>query len=106
MTLMKKLRMILKTLLYPLTVVLVLIVFAAMTEGISDAHRAQKLAQIEDACRFAAVSCYAAEGFYPPDFAYLAEHYGVTVDESRYAVFYEAIADNLMPEITVVALDE
>ena len=32
----------------------------------------------------------------------LEEHYGVQVDEDRYTVFYEAFAENLMPEITVV----
>ena len=58
--------------------------------------------QLEDALRRSCVACYASEGIYPPSLAYLQEHYGVQIDESRYTVFYEVYADNLMPEITVL----
>lgn len=58
--------------------------------------------KLEDAIRRYAVACYAAEGAYPPDVAYLVEHYGLSVDESRYIVHYEIFAENLMPEITVI----
>ena len=58
--------------------------------------------QLEDSIRKAAVACYAAEGVYPPDLAYLCEHYGIQIQQERYLVFYEIFADNLMPEITVV----
>ena len=57
---------------------------------------------LENAVRRAAVACYAAEGAYPPDVAYMVEHYGLTVDESRYIVHYEIFAENLMPDITVL----
>lgn len=60
--------------------------------------------QLEDALRRAAVACYATEGVYPPDLDYLTEHYGIQVDEDRYAVFYDIFAENLMPDITVVEL--
>ena len=60
--------------------------------------------QLEDALRRAAVACYATEGIYPPHLDYLTEHYGIQVDESRYAVFYDIFAENLMPDITVVEL--
>ena len=59
---------------------------------------------LEQSVRRAAVSCYASEGFYPPDVDYIVSHYGVVVDGSRYAVYYEIFADNIMPEITVVPL--
>lgn len=58
--------------------------------------------QLEDALRRAVVTCYAAEGFYPPTLDYLRRHYGLQIDESRYTVFYEVFAENLMPEITVL----
>ena len=58
--------------------------------------------KLENAVRRAAVACYAAEGAYPPDVAYMVEHYGLTVDESRYIVHYEIFAENLMPDITVL----
>ena len=58
--------------------------------------------QLEEAVRRSAVACYAAEGAYPPDVEYLEEHYGLQVDRERYAVKYEVIASNLMPDITVL----
>jgi len=58
--------------------------------------------QLETALRQAAVACYAVEGIYPPDLAYLQTHYGIQIDHSRYAVSYQIFADNLMPDITVL----
>ncbi len=58
--------------------------------------------QLELALRRSAVACYAAEGIYPPTLEYLCLHYGIQIDESRYIVFYEIFAENLMPEITVL----
>ena len=58
--------------------------------------------QLEEAVRRTAVACYAAEGFYPPDVAYMVAHYGLRYDEGAYRVHYELFASNLMPDITVV----
>jgi len=60
--------------------------------------------QLEEAIRRAAVTCYANEGIYPPDLAYLQEHYGIRIDEENYIVHYEGIAANLMPDITVLEI--
>ena len=54
------------------------------------------------ALRRAAVACYATEGIYPPTLDYLTTHYGVQIDRTRYSVFYEIFAENLMPQITVL----
>ncbi len=59
-------------------------------------------AQLEEALRRAAVCCYANEGAYPPDLAYLVENYGVQIDNDRFTVHYELFASNLMPDITVL----
>jgi len=58
--------------------------------------------QLEDSIRRACVACYAAEGVYPPNLSYLEQHYGLQVDTTRYTVFYDIFAENLMPDITVV----
>ena len=63
---------------------------------------AQGRTKLEDAVRRATVACYAAEGAYPPDVNYLIEHYGLSVDGSRYIVHYDIFAENLMPDITVL----
>lgn len=60
------------------------------------------LGQLENALRRAAVSCYAAEGFYPPDVDYMRQRYALQWDETRYIVHYERFASNLMPDITVL----
>ncbi len=57
--------------------------------------------QLQEALRRSAVACYASQGQYPPNLEYLCRHYGVQIDESRYHVFYEVFAENLMPQITV-----
>ena len=72
-----------------------------LESGGSEAQRAR----LEDSIRRAAVACYAAEGRYPEDMAYLETHYGLRPDYERYAVFYEIHGENLMPEITVVNLE-
>ena len=69
-----------------------------VTEEVSDQGRTK----LEDAIRRTAVACYAAEGAYPPDIEYMVEHYGLTIDETRYIVHYEIFAENLMPDITVL----
>lgn len=58
--------------------------------------------QLERSLYRATVSCYAVEGQYPPNLAYLQEHYGIVIDETRYHVFYDVFGDNLMPDITVL----
>ena len=49
----------------------------------------------------ALMQCYAIEGAYPPDVAYLEENYGVLIDHDKYFVYYEAYAKNMIPDIVV-----
>ena len=65
-------------------------------------QRAEALRIAEESILRGAVSCYALEGFYPPDYEYLKENYGIRVDEEKYTVFYSVFASNMMPDITVV----
>ena len=57
--------------------------------------------QLETSVRRAVTACYALEGAYPQSWEYLAEHYGLLVDESRYTVHYTVTGRNILPEITV-----
>ena len=57
--------------------------------------------QLETSVRRAVTACYALEGTYPQSWEYLAEHYGLQVDESRYTVHYTVTGRNILPEITV-----
>ena len=88
-----------KTLLAALILTACLFGLSRLENGISELQRQQ----LEDSIRRTCVACYATEGVYPPTLEYLEDHYGVQIDRSRYAVFYEIFAENLMPEITVVS---
>ena len=87
------------------TLVIAVILIAAVMIMIHSADEnldGERLSQLEEAIRRAAVSCYAIEGFYQYDTDYLVENYGLIIDESKYTVFYDAFASNILPEITVL----
>lgn len=80
----------------------VALLFLGAVNRLEDGRRAAGVQQLETALRRTAVSCYAAEGFYPPDVAYMQEHYGLRFDEENYVVHYQVTASNWMPDITVL----
>lgn len=86
----------------PILALGVLLCFFSAVSNLATGQQAKEEEQLELALRRAAVACYAAEGIYPPDLAYLQQHYGVQIDERRFTVDYISIADNLMPDITVL----
>ena len=73
-------------------IIAALLWFFSALSGVRRGQGEEGRRQLEDALRRAAVACYAAEGIYPPDAEYMAEHYGVQIDEERYTVFYEIFA--------------
>jgi len=96
------LRTLLRGLFFPVAMVAVLLCFAAAVNSLSEGRSEEDLHQLEETLRRSCVACYAAEGAYPPSLEYLKEHYGLQVDETQYTVQYSAIAENLMPDITVL----
>ncbi|MBQ3009859.1 MAG: hypothetical protein IJD81_01565 [Oscillospiraceae bacterium] len=86
----------------PVLAVIVLLCFLSGLSNLSRGHADEDKQRLEDVVRRAAVACYAAEGMYPPNLEYLEEHYGIQVNHSRYVVDYISIAENLMPDITVL----
>ena len=91
--------------LLPVAVAAVLFLFLTGLSNLDRDRTEEGRQQLEQAIRRSAAACYAAEGIYPPDVEYLEEHYGLQIDEERYAVFYEVFASNLMPDITVLERD-
>ena len=83
-------------------IVAVLLIFFTAVNGIDSGHSEEDAEQLTLSLRRAAASCYASEGAYPEDLAYLEEYYGIQIDSRRYSVIYRPIASNLMPEITVI----
>lgn len=91
----------LKTLLLFALSVLALALLAFGASGLSRRASQEDLHLTEQSIRRAAIQCYALEGFYPAQLAYLQRRYGVQVDDAL-TVHYAFIASNLMPDITVL----
>lgn len=85
-----------------LAAVLVMAVFLLSLFRLEQGRQIKGAEQLEEAVRRAAVACYAAEGFYPPDVDYLCRYYGIVYEQGRYQIHYDCFASNLMPDITVV----
>ena len=86
----------------PSVCVIALLCFLGGITNVSQAQKEEEKNRLEEAIRRSAVACYAAEGVYPPSLEYLEAHYGVQINQNRYEVIYQPIAQNLMPDITVV----
>lgn len=81
-----------------------LLVLGSMIVRSSDRDLGQEsAAAIQEAVRRSALQCYAVEGVYPPNLAYLEENYGLQVNTNDFYVSYEAFASNLPPDIRVVS---
>lgn len=48
-----------------------------------------------------AKQCAAIEGSYPPSLSYLESNYGLVLNHADYAVFYDAFAENVLPNVVV-----
>ena len=95
---MKQKKWILTGILLAAAMVFVLVAITNLEQG----KQEQDIRQLEQVLHRTAVACYAVEGAYPPDVAYMRQHYGLVYDESRYTVHYEVFASNFMPDITVM----
>ena len=91
-----------KALLTLAVLAVILLSFSAALSNLRVGGGEEGRLQLEESIRRAAVTCYAVEGIYPPNLAYLQEHYGIQVNEDRYYVFYEVFGSNMMPDITVL----
>lgn len=83
-----------------------MVVFLSATGVFSGKAQAEGEKALKEALTRATVQCYAIEGRYPPSIGYLEENYGILVDKERYSVLYSGFASNVMPEITVLRLEE
>lgn len=91
--------------LVPVLLLGILWLFVTAVSNLEEGSDIEEKKQLEEAIRRGVITCYATEGIYPPNFDYVKEKYGVQVDESRYLVVYDAFAENLMPDITVLERD-
>ena len=81
--------------------VLILVAVIWLSGVFSDYNASEYQAMTEQNIIKASIQCYAIEGMYPPNVAYLEQHYGVQVDHDGYIVHYMYNGANLPPDITV-----
>ena len=93
-----------KTLLMLIFVVLIAGVMYLSTAGLSGQVQDNQAQFLSDAVRRSAVQCYVLEGHYPHTLSYLEENYGLIIDRNRYAVYYESMGSNILPQIRVVVI--
>lgn len=65
----------------------------------------ERLRSVEQAILKATVQCYAVEGQYPQNLAYLQENYGLVLDTEKYIIQYDIFASNIMPTVLVLPMD-
>ncbi len=83
---------------------IIAVYFMIAFSKVSNSVNKQEQEALEQAINRAIVSCYAIEGIYPSDLAYLEEHYGIVVNYNKYIINYQSIASNIKPSIQVLVI--
>ncbi|NLW12336.1 MAG: hypothetical protein GX028_10035 [Clostridiaceae bacterium] len=82
-----------------------IMIIAAISSSLARIEERSRQAGLETARRAvssSALQCYALEGSYPVDLSYLAENYGLQLQEEKYVYLYQSFGGNLKPVIEVI----
>lgn len=71
--------------------------------AVNKALREQGEVSVRNAILDSAKQCCAVEGSYPSTLSYLENNYGLVINRSDYAITYDMFADNVMPDVVVLA---
>lgn len=85
-----------------LTFVLFFSLLSAGFYSISKNNISQQKESLEKALKRGILQCYALEGKYPDTLHHLLDNYGIVYNQNLFEVKYEAIASNIMPNVTVI----
>ncbi|WP_115715584.1 hypothetical protein [Amedibacterium intestinale] len=85
-----------------LTFVLFFSLLSARFYSISKNNISQQKESLEKALKRGILQCYALEGRYPDTLHHLLDNYGIVYNQNLFEVKYEAIASNIMPNVTVI----
>ncbi len=92
--------------LFSITLVLgFLIFFFSGIHTVSTTTKEEQIQSLESAIHRSMVHCYSIEGTYPPSLEYLEQHYGLIYDKKNFYVDYMPIGSNILPDVTVIALE-
>ena len=81
---------------------LMIILFGFVIYNAAQDSQSKESAAIEEVINKALLQCYALEGAYPADIYYLANNYGIILNEGDYFYYYEAYGANLFPTVKVI----
>lgn len=81
---------------------LLLIAFSLFASSMSKTNASQEKEILQKAIDRSITQCYALEGVYPDNLAYLEQEYGLTYNKEHFFVDYQYIGSNLRPDITII----
>ncbi len=84
----------------------IIIWFLAALSNASEASDRSNINALRQSVENGISLCYSIEGSYPESIDYLSECYGVVYDKNKYIVHYECFADNIRPNVTVIAKED
>ena len=85
--------------------VIVLVVFSLFAGSMTDTNSAREKEILQNAIDRSITQCYALEGVYPDNLAYLEQEYGLTYNKDHFFVDYQYIGSNLRPDFTIIERD-
>lgn len=85
---------------------LIVIFFYQGIGSLSESSLRRQKESLENALSRSITYCYAVEGSYPQSLDYLKEHYGLTYNEDRFFVDYRVSGANVLPDVTVIEIEE
>ncbi len=85
-----------------LLLVIVLAIFIGFSDSFSSSNIEHEREVLENALERSITQCYALEGTYPTDLAYLQENYGLTYNKDHFYIDYQYIGGNLRPDVTII----
>ena len=86
--------------------VAVIVIFFCGINSLSSTAESKEKASLENAVSRGITYCYATEGSYPDSLEYIKENYGLVYDESKYFVDYRPRGENILPDVTIIELEE
>lgn len=72
------------------------------TGVLTDRTTVQQMEILQNAVTSAMRTCYAIEGKYPDNIDYLIDNYGLRYNESRFHIYYDQFASNVMPDVRII----
>ena len=85
---------------------LIFLCFWFAVSSFSTRTKAEELQTLDAALTRIITHCYAVEGNYPESLDYLKKNYGLTYDEDKFYIDYQALGANIMPDVTIIQKGE